>query len=392
MSKVETESQPMKIPSRRGGLIRNLHVWLALIATIPWALQGLTGAILVFEPELDHWLNRGMMDVEPTSEADRLDLDEQFDVVNQQHPELAPYVYGIDASDRPGIATRMLAKPEGEVGPEDGVRLFIDPYRGEVTGTQGYRDSTMGKLYHFHRTFYLPRWGRWITSTSALLLMAGALTGVILYFLKRKPTDTYRKWHARLGMAFAPLVFLIALNGVVVTYRFVVFPLLYVATGDEIPRGMIRPPKIEVPDNPARIGLEESIRIAEQAVPDARTTVILQPLRSDSTRTVMRKKPNEPRDVGGTFVTLNPYSGEVLDITCFTEGAVGGQLVYATEHLHKGEWGGYFGEEYMIYTRVLWFVAAMSIPVLAVLGWGSYFRARRRRGGETASETAGAVS
>jgi len=372
----------------RGRLFQRIHIGLALLATVPWFIQGLTGAILVFEPELDAWLNQGLFYVEPTDEADRLTLDEQFEAVREQHPELYETVYIIDATQRPGVSTRMLAKPDDEIGPNDGVRLFVDPYRGEVLGVQGYRDSVMGKLYHFHRTFYLPRWGRWITSTSAILLLAGVTTGLILYFLRRRPADSYRKWHRRLGFMLAPLVFIIALNGVVVTYRFVVFPLIYAATGDEPP--IFTPQRLEVPENPQRITIAQALATAKQTEPQAQPKLILEPIRPGRPMTVMGRKPGEVRDTGGTFVSMNPYTGELRGVTDFSDGSLGNQLVYATEHLHKGEWGGYFGEENKIYSRVLWFFAAMSIPVLAVLGWGSYFRSRRRRRDQATGEPLGA--
>ncbi|MEM7393924.1 MAG: PepSY-associated TM helix domain-containing protein, partial [Verrucomicrobiota bacterium] len=133
----ETDRRP------KGGFLRRFHVWIGLAASLPWILQGLTGALLVFEPELDGALNPDLFYVEP--EGERLSLDAQFEVVRQERPDLAEAVYGLDISGRADHSTQMLAKPEGEVGPKDGVRLFVDPYRGELLGVQGYRDSLMGK-------------------------------------------------------------------------------------------------------------------------------------------------------------------------------------------------------------------------------------------------------
>ncbi|MEM7394180.1 MAG: PepSY-associated TM helix domain-containing protein, partial [Verrucomicrobiota bacterium] len=221
-------------------------------------------------------------------------------------------------------------------------------------------------------TFYLPRWGRWITTTSGRLLAASARVGVILFIMRRRPGGRLYRWHLRLGVFFAPLVFIIALNGVVVTYRFVVFPLIFLATGSPIPKDMIKPPEVEAPAGAERIGLDQAIRIAEEAVPEADNGVMLEPVRYDRPIVVLRRKPHEPRDVGGTFVQIHPYSGEVMSITDFTDGPMGYQLVYATEHLHKGEWGGYFGRDFKIYSRILWIFAALSVPVLVILGGLSF--------------------
>src|SRR5262249_46493093 len=148
--------------------------------------------------ELDMLLSPTSFYVEES--AQRITLDEQVAVVQREQPELVETIYAIELRAPPGTATMMLAKPQGEGGPKDGVRIFVDPYRAKLLAVQGYRDAWMGKVYHFHRTFYLPRWGRWITSTCAILLMASVAAGVLVWSSRKPSSGSLYRWHTRVGI------------------------------------------------------------------------------------------------------------------------------------------------------------------------------------------------
>lgn len=360
---------------KSGSTFRRIHVCVGLMACIPWFLQGLTGALLVFEPELDAWVNSSLAYVEPLDS--RVSLQTQFEAVQQKHPELSGTVYGIDLREIPGHATLMLAKPQGEVGPKEGYRIFVDPYRGEVLGVQSYRDSLMGKIYHFHRTFYLPGWGKWVTSTSALLLMFTVIVGL---FVRRTPTDratSLQSSHRRIGYWMAPLIFVIAMNGAIVTYRFVVIPLLFVVTGSEVPTRFSQQTKLDPPSHASRISLDDALEIAAVVVPNATNGVLLEPADPIHPITVVRRKLHEPRDVGGSFVEIDPYSGEVIGTMEMTDGSWGHWLTYFTINLHTGQWGGYFGEGPKLATRIMWVISALSVPLLVTIGVLSFLAKRK---------------
>ncbi|MEM9016071.1 MAG: PepSY-associated TM helix domain-containing protein, partial [Verrucomicrobiota bacterium] len=163
--------------------LAKVHVFLGLTIGLVWILQAITGAMLAFELELDYLTNRELFEV--TETGTELTLNEQMNLVRRELPDLAKEVYLVGLMDYPGMATLMLAKPAGEAGPKDGVRIFVDPFAGEIKGTQNYKDSIMGKVYHFHRTLYLGKWGKWVTSTSGILLAGSVLCGILVWFTKR---------------------------------------------------------------------------------------------------------------------------------------------------------------------------------------------------------------
>ena len=134
-------------------MFKRFHVWAGIAAAIPWILQGLTGALLVFEQPLDAMTNRSLYFVEPGEK--RLDIDE---------------AHGQDLSIPPHLLS-------GGVG-------------------------QMGHLDQRH------------------LVVASTAVGFFLFFsrrARRRSEGPLYRWHQRLGVWAAPMVFLIAFNGAFVT-------------------------------------------------------------------------------------------------------------------------------------------------------------------------------
>ncbi len=361
--------------------IRRIHVLIGVVIALPLCLQAFTGALLVFERETDTWLNRDLFYVEPT--GTRLSPQEQFDAFVAEYPEMATPAYIMTLPVEPDHATLVLAKPYNEVGPRRGVRFFIDPYTGDVLGNQPYHSTLMGKLYDFHRTFWLPRWGRWVTSTSALLTASLVISGLVLYWTTRRNTTEAAEttWllrvHRRTGKYFGPLVFVLALNGAAITYMFLVLPMVYRVSGTEMPRAMRegRSTSAPNPENLPRVSLDDLITRANQEFPDAQPRVLLQPGREETAVTVILKKKHELRDAGGTFVAMHPYTGEPMGVTDFTDGELGHRATYWIIHSHKGTWGGYFGgSSGKLASRVLWIVTALAATIIAATGGISWAR------------------
>lgn len=370
-------------------MLRPAHRTIGLIIALPVLLQAATGTLLVFEPEIDRWLNGDQFYVEPT--GTRLSVQAQFDAFSASKPEMERHVYIMRLPAAADEATVMLAKPYNEIGPRRGVRFFLDPYSGDVGDGQPYHTTLMGKVYNLHRTFWLPRWGRWITSTSAVLTATLAVSGLMLaIWPKAHNADlTESRWlrlHRRLGVGMAPLVAVIALNGAAVTYMFVILPLLYLVTGTEMPREMRegRSTAFEEVDTADRKSLDELIAAANQEHPAAEPRVLLQPSVKGKAVTVVLRKPHEARSEGGTMIVMNPQSGLPFGTTDFTDGDLGHQAVYWLIHLHKGTWGGiYWGDRGKLATRILWVIVAASATILAATGAGAWCK-RRATGAQRA--------
>ncbi|WP_425398189.1 PepSY-associated TM helix domain-containing protein [Aeoliella sp.] len=362
---------------------RRIHILLGAVVALPLCVQAFTGALLVFEREIDTWLNARYFYVDPVGEP--LSLQQQFDSLCTVYPDMRPHVYAVGLPIAPDQATTMLAKPNEEVGPRRGVRFFVNPYTGEVTGNQPYHSTLMGKVYNLHRTFWLPRWGKWITSTSALLTATLVITGYLLHWVTRRQADTKSRGpllrlHRRVGKYFGPLVFVIALNGAAVTYMFLVVIFVYWASGTEMPKEMREGRSTQITEAPGstRYTLDELIARANLDYPEAQPRLLLQPGRPDTAVTVILKKPHEPRDIGGTFVSMDPTTGEPIGLTDFTDGELGNRAVYWIIHSHKGTWGGYLaGSVGKQATRVLWIVTALAATMLAATAAVSFARRAR---------------
>lgn len=58
----------------RNWKLANIHMYLGVFAALFLAIVGVTGAVLAFEDEIDRWLNRNLVVVQP--QGSMLALDE----------------------------------------------------------------------------------------------------------------------------------------------------------------------------------------------------------------------------------------------------------------------------------------------------------------------------
>src|SRR3569623_1742506 len=100
-----------------------LHLIIGLLAAIELILLGDTGAVLVFEGELEHLQNPALWHVKP--EGKKLDM-AQYVARLEKHREGA-IVVGLRLSDDPEIAAGASLQTVGGL-----LSVAVNPYTGEV--------------------------------------------------------------------------------------------------------------------------------------------------------------------------------------------------------------------------------------------------------------------
>ena len=102
------------VPGMRKASV-SLHLVLALVSSLVVMSLGITGAIMAFEPEIDHWQHRALMDVIPSGQAHT--LVEIRDAVLARYPGEKVTLFQIGAT---------RARAYG-VGTAHGT-VFVNPY------------------------------------------------------------------------------------------------------------------------------------------------------------------------------------------------------------------------------------------------------------------------
>src|SRR5262245_25911156 len=152
-------------------------------------VAGLTGSVIVFEHELDRWLNPHLVVVEPRGE--QLPPAELHAIASRAVPGAR-----IDAINLRRAADESAVFPvaPGEAGAPLGFNVIhIDPYTGRVLGTRDLgsarfdREHIVAFLYRLHYTLALPEpWGRWLFGVVAVVWTLDCFVGAYLTFPRRR--------------------------------------------------------------------------------------------------------------------------------------------------------------------------------------------------------------
>ena len=207
-----------------------LHLWLGIISGLVVFIVALTGSLLVFEEELEPVINSSFHVVKVNESKSRLSLDSLTDIVTARFPA--------------NKISRIIIEPEDEraivVGLKNGKKdrdilsAAINPYTGEITGSRIEEDTFFEVVIRLHRYLCMGETGKLITGISCIMFLIIMITGLVLWWPNRKnQKQRFRiKWdasfkrlnwdlHAVFGFYVLPFVFLIALTGLVWSYKWV---------------------------------------------------------------------------------------------------------------------------------------------------------------------------
>src|SRR5262249_17199785 len=118
-----------------------IHLWLGLAAAIFLVILGLTGSIMAFEGDIDHWLHPSLWYVDVHPQA--LSQQELIDRVQQQFAPARGAA--VQISRQKNIVEVMQMTDRSAV--------FVNPYDGTVLGRTTGPSSvqkTLGYIHQFH--------------------------------------------------------------------------------------------------------------------------------------------------------------------------------------------------------------------------------------------------
>ncbi|HYK77823.1 MAG TPA: PepSY-associated TM helix domain-containing protein, partial [Daejeonella sp.] len=183
---------------------RNIHLYLSLTAGLVILTACFTGAILVFEKELQAAFNPERYYVE--SGQKRLPLEQLVSNVQKQSPEIKISSVKLypeqnrtveigfttktkkdKKEEKPAQSAKKGEKPAEAKSAEGSKKTaFVNPYTGEVIELYSYRET------FFYKVFALHRWllggndsvGKLIVGISTLMFLFILITGLILWWPK----------------------------------------------------------------------------------------------------------------------------------------------------------------------------------------------------------------
>ena len=212
-------------------IFSKIHLWLSVPFGLLITLICFSGAMLVFENEVNEWFRRDLYYVETVKESP-LPMDKLLEKVATTLPDSVS-VTGVSISSDPGRAYQVsLSKPRR-------ASLYVDQYTGEVKG-KSERSGFFMFMFRMHRWLLDSMnpgnegifWGKMIVGVSTLLLVFVLISGIVIWWprtrkalknsLKITATKGWKRFWYDLHVAggMYALIFLLAMALTGLTWSF----------------------------------------------------------------------------------------------------------------------------------------------------------------------------
>lgn len=212
-------------------IFRKIHLWLSVPFGLIITLVCFSGAMLVFENEVNEWFRRDLYYVETVKESP-LPMDKLLEKVATTLPDSVS-VTGVSISSDPGRAYQVSLSKLRRAS------LYVDQYTGEVK-RKSERSGFFMFMFRMHRWLLDSMnpgnegifWGKMIVGVSTLLLVFVLISGIVIWWprtrkalknsLKITATKGWRRFWYDLHVAggMYALIFLLAMALTGLTWSF----------------------------------------------------------------------------------------------------------------------------------------------------------------------------
>ncbi|WP_207493269.1 PepSY-associated TM helix domain-containing protein [Aridibaculum aurantiacum] len=403
---------------------RNIHLYLSLAAGLVILTCCFTGAVLVFEKELQEAFNHDRYYV--TQQEKQLPIEQMIANVKQQYPKAkvsSVKLYPDPArsveigvtipskEDKEGkkgegkkaetskdnnAATPPVAGGKGkQAGPPAGGgrpthTAFVNPYTGQVIELYSYRET------FFYTMFALHRWllgsdssiGKTITGVSTLIFLVILITGIILWWpknkaillqrLKLKTSGSFKRinhdMHVVLGFYSSIFLFIFAFTALAWSFKWFNKGIYTVTNSSmEAPK----PPQSAFVADQSKITYDAAFSTISKVAPGAVYYTLRAP--SDSTgiftATVL---PAGVMETASDSYYIDQYSGQVIGTLAFNDKNLGQRVRSAFKPVHTGS-------IYGLPSKVIAFIVCLlgaSFPITGVIMWINRLKKKKRKAAE----------
>lgn len=341
---------------------RRIHLYLSLAAGLVILICCLTGAVLVFEKDLQMALNQKRYYVE--ANGSKLPVSSLVQSVKQNFPQAK--INGVkvyeDALRSAEISVSFPLKKEEQKSsnqnaskPErqPGFTIFVNPYTGQVLEKYSYRET------FFYKVFALHRWllgsekgaGKYIVGVSTFIFLFILITGIILWWPKTKKILKQRLkikrnagWkrmnhdmHLVFGFYSAIFLFIFAFTGLAWSFEWFNNG-IYKVTNSPLKNPPA--PKSVVVADAKRISFDEALAAAKTVYTHAEFYSVTMPKDSSEVFSISALSKDAMHESATDAVYVDQYSGSVLGKLEFKDRSLGAKVRSTFKPVHTGSiWG-----------------------------------------------------
>jgi len=370
---------------------RRIHLYLALAAGLVILISCLTGAILVFEKDLQMSLDKKRYYVE--AGETKLPIIHLTQSVKEKFPGVK--ITGVkvyeDVSRSTEINVSYPSKKEADKKSakqerQPGYTIFVNPYTGQVLEKYSYRET------FFYKVFSLHRWllgsekgaGKYIVGISTFIFLFILITGIVLWWPRTKNILKQRlkiKWtagwkrinhdmHLVFGFYSAIFLFIFAFTGLAWSFEWFNNG-IYKVTNSPLKAPAL--PKSTYVADAKPISFDAALATAKSTYPGAEFYSIAAPKDSSEAMSITALSKNPVHESATDVVYIDQYSGRVLDQLKFKDRSLGARVRSTFKPVHTGSiWG--------TPSKIIAFIVCVfgvTFPITGTIMWINRTRKRK---------------
>ncbi len=354
--------------------IKTLHLWLGLVSGLVVFVVALSGSVLVFEDELGPFFDPAYYNTPEHAAAAKIPMDILIENALQKHPgAVLQNLYTFNDPKRSVLINLTDINGEQRV-------ISASPYSGKILKDTLYEKRFFTIVTKLHRYLLMGDTGKAITGAVCLIFTALLISGMILWWpskLKNLKQRLKIKWkasfkrvnwdiHAVLGFYSVIPLLLIALTGLIWSYRWYENTMYYIADGTPKPIHKVKNRETDSYSTRDNNNFYTSILKETDSLFTYRGDIrLIRDLKGKNSILVLKENLEAPIPNIRDMVYFDMYSGERLQIKRYDELSAGDKIRRMIYPLHTGSIYGYP-------TKILAFVVcliAAASPVTGLLIW-----------------------
>ncbi|MBP5972958.1 PepSY domain-containing protein [Brasilonema sp. CT11] len=353
-----------------------LHQYIGFFVGLLLIVIGLTGSLLVFEQDFDHFMIAQQYGHITPKPVQVLSPEDVVNTIQAGRSDQKLYrLYLPNAPSSPYVG--QLSSTDGQ-----GIEVFVNPYTGAIMGER-IGETLIGMILNLHYSLIAGETGTIIVGIAAFLMCILTITGFILWPGWRKliagfkikldahPQRANFDIHKVTGIITVVFLFFTSFTGFCWNLYGFTEPIIYAVTFTPKPSEPISKPI----SGKSTLNLTQQLKIANAALPSAVTKSIYFPGKPENALQIRMKLPQESSDYGDSNVYLDQYTGEVLRVDNALKLPLGSRVLNSFTPLHYGTFGG-------LSTRILYVFVGLAPLVLFItafmMSWYRYWTKPKR--------------
>jgi uncharacterized iron-regulated membrane protein len=347
---------------------RRIHLYLSLAAGLVIMITCLTGAILVFEHELQQLFHSKRYHVEVSGQ--RLPL--QLLVENVKKEIGKGKINSVKVYEDPARSVEVAYSPKKE----ERRIAFIDPYSGKVIELYNHRESFFYWVMDVHRWMLGGDTGKLIVGIATLIFLFILITGFILWWpktrnilrqrLKLKLDGGWKRvnhdLHIVLGFYSCIFLFIFAFTGLAWSFKWFNEG-IYKVTGS-----VMKPaeaPAVDYIDGAEKINYDQALAAVTSVEPGALFYNISSPKDSVSAYSVNVLGSDAVHETATDTYYVDPYKGKINGTLKWEERNVGQRVRATFKPVH-------ISSIYGLPSKIIGLIVCLfgaSFPITGVIMW-----------------------